>query len=66
MLKRVGNAVACTRECTHTHERACPTSLSQPADQRNGTSMFYFGLGVNIFGGNVVAITQQVRPRRLF
>jgi hypothetical protein len=30
-----------------------------PQEQKNKTSLFWYGLGVNIFAGNVVAITQQ-------
>ena len=30
-----------------------------PEDRRNPASLFWFGMGVNIFMGNVVAITQQ-------
>mmetsp|Transcript_10473 Transcript_10473/g.14797 ORF Transcript_10473/g.14797 Transcript_10473/m.14797 type:complete len:402 (+) Transcript_10473:172-1377(+) len=30
-----------------------------PQDQKNKSSMFWFGLGVNIFIGNPIAITQQ-------
>ena len=30
-----------------------------PADRKDARSLFWFGLGVNIFAGNVVAITQQ-------
>jgi hypothetical protein len=30
-----------------------------PQEQKSQTTFFWFGLGLNIFGGNVVAITQQ-------
>jgi hypothetical protein len=30
-----------------------------PAEQKTQSNLFWFGLGVNIFGGNVIAITQQ-------
>ena len=30
-----------------------------PQEQKSQTTLFWFGLGVNIFVGNVVAITQQ-------
>ena len=30
-----------------------------PQDQKNQTSLFWFGLGMNVFVGNVFAITQQ-------
>ena len=30
-----------------------------PQEQKNNTSLFWFGLGMNVFVGNVVAITQQ-------
>ena len=30
-----------------------------PQEQKSQSSFFWFGLGLNIFGGNVVAITQQ-------
>ena len=30
-----------------------------PQEQKTKTSLFWFGLGVNIFFGNIIAITQQ-------
>jgi hypothetical protein len=30
-----------------------------PQEQKNKTSLFWFGLGMNVFVGNIVAITQQ-------
>merc|ERR1712087_291846 len=38
-----------------------PTLYRQyyPQEQKNNVSLFWFGLGLNIFSGNVVAITQQ-------
>ena len=33
--------------------------LYYPQEQKGVTSLFWFGLGFNIFAGNVVAITQQ-------
>jgi len=40
---------------------ATPTLYQKyyPQEQKSRTSLFWFGLGLNIFAGNVVAITQQ-------